>query len=104
MGTSHHEPLYRAGDEGAIYYKNDLNYISAEAWKLYNMPGEEGFDERVNKEIEEFWESGVERNKEYDNICTVGMRGENDSMLPAAYDPPKYDELLNYIINIQKKY
>ena len=103
MGTSHHEPLYRAGKEWASYYKKDLDYTSAEAWNLYNMPGEEGYDEKVNKEIEEFWESGVERNKEYDNICTVGMRGEEDSMLPSADDPPKYAELLNYIINTQKK-
>ena len=103
MGTSHHEPLYRAGKEWSIYYKNDLKYTSAEAWNLYNMPGEQGYDENVNKEIEEFWESGVERNKEFDNICTVGMRGEEDSSLPAADNPPKYAELLNYIINTQKK-
>ena len=103
MGTSHHEPLYRAGKEWSIYYKNDLKYTSAEAWNLYNMPGEQGYDENVNREIEEFWESGVERNKEFDNICTVGMRGEEDSTLPAADNPPKYAELLNYIINTQKK-
>ena len=103
MGTSHHEPLYRAGKEWSYYYKNDLGYTSAQAWNLYNMPGEKGYNEGVNKEIEEFWESGVERNKEFDNICTVGMRGEEDSSLPAADDPPKYAELLNYIINTQKK-
>jgi len=104
MGTSHHEPLYRAGKEWRLYYKKDLKYTSAEAWNLYNIPGEKGYDEKVNQEIEEFWESGVERNKEYDNICTVGMRGEEDSTLPAADNPPKYAELLNYIINTQKKY
>ena len=31
------------------------------------------------------------------------MRGENDSTLPAADNPPKYAELLNYIINKQKE-
>ena len=31
------------------------------------------------------------------------MRGEDDSTLPAANNPPKYAELLNYIINTQKK-
>lgn len=103
MGTSHHEPLYRAGKEWSKYYKNDLNYTSAQAWNLYNIPGEEGYDADVNKEIEEFWELGVERNKEFDNICTVGMRGEEDSMLPSADNPPKYAELLNYIINKQKE-
>ena len=64
MGTSHHEPCYRAGKEWSLYYK---------------------------------------KNKNYDNICTVGMRGENDSTLPAADNPPKYAELLNYIINKQKE-
>jgi len=103
MGTSHHEPLYRAGKEWSKYYKNDLEYTSAQAWNLYNIPGEEGYVADVNKEIEEFWELGVERNKEFDNICTVGMRGEEDSMLPSADNPPKYAELLNYIINKQKE-
>ena len=103
MGTSHHEPCYRAGKEWSLYYKNDLNYNSAQAWNKYNKPGEQGYDARVNQEIEEFWSKGVERNKNYDNICTVGMRGENDSTLPAADNPPKYAELLNYIINKQKE-
>ncbi|ORX53279.1 hypothetical protein BCR36DRAFT_323391 [Piromyces finnis] len=102
MGTSHHEPLYRAGSEWANYYRNDLNYTSAEAWNLYNIPGQEGYHPEVNKEIEEFWTESVIRNKEFENICTVGMRGENDSTLPAADDPPRYADLLNYIINTQK--
>ena len=103
MGTSHHEPCYRAGKEWSLYYKNDLGYNSAQAWNKYNKPGEQGYDARVNQEIEEFWSKGIERNKNYDNICTVGMRGENDSTLPAADNPPKYAELLNYIINKQKE-
>ena len=80
-----------------------MGYNSAQAWNKYNKPGEQGYDARVNQEIEEFWSKGVERNKNYDNICTVGMRGENDSTLPAADNPPKYAELLNYIINKQKE-
>ena len=103
MGTSHHEPCYRAGREWGNYYKKDLPYTSGQAWNLYNKPGEQGYNEKVNKEIEEFWENGVKRNKEFDSICTVGMRGEDDSTLPAANNPPKYAELLNYIINTQKK-
>jgi hypothetical protein len=102
MGTSHHEPLYRAGKEWEYWYRNDLNYTSAEAWNLYNMPTEQGYIPEVNAEIEEFWAGGVARNKEFENICTVGMRGENDSTLPAADDPPKYADLLNYIVNTQK--
>ena len=103
MGTSHHEPCYRAGNEWGGYYKNDLGMTSAQAWNKYNIPGQQGYDARVNKEIEQFWEDGVKRNKDYDNICTVGMRGEADSTLPSANNPSKYAELLNYIINTQKK-
>lgn len=105
MGTSHHEPLYRAGNEwGQEYndYKGALTEGSASAWNKYNIPGESGYDEDVNTAIEKFWADGVERNKDFDNICTVGMRGEADSSLPAADDPPKYAELLNYIISQQK--
>jgi len=102
MGTSHHEPLYRAGKEWGRYYKNDLEYTSGQAWNLYNIPGSEGYVPEVNQEIEEFWTESVIRNKEFDNICTVGMRGEDDSTLPAADDPPRYADLLNYIINTQK--
>lgn len=106
MGTSHHEPLYRAGNEwGGEYgnYKGSLSLSAGDAWNKYNIPDESGYNEKVNTAIEKFWTDGVKRNKEFDNICTVGMRGENDSSLPAANDPPKYAELLNYIINTQKK-
>ncbi|OUM56188.1 glycoside hydrolase family 115 protein, partial [Piromyces sp. E2] len=103
MGTSHHEPLYRAGKEWEYYYRNDLNYTFGEVWNLYNLPGEQGYIPEVNAEIEEFWSDGVARNKDFENICTVGMRGENDSTLPAADDPPRYANLLNHIVNTQKK-
>ncbi len=106
MGTSHHEPLYRAGNEwGQEYnqYKGSLSVGSASAWNSFNIPGETGYDERINTAIEAFWNDGVVRNGQFDNICTVGMRGEADSSLPAANNPPKYAELLNYIINQQKQ-
>lgn len=105
MGTSHHEPLYRAGNEwGQEYgqYKGSLNMGSADAWNKYNIPGEANYNEKINTAIENFWRDGVKRNGEFDNICTVGMRGEADSSLPAADNPPKYAELLNYIITQQK--
>jgi len=102
MGTSHHEPLYRAGKEWGLYYRNDLNYTSGQAWNLYNIPGQPDYHPEVNQEIEEFWTESVARNKDFENICTVGMRGEDDSTLPAADDPPRYADLLNYIITTQK--
>lgn len=106
MGTSHHEPCYRAGAEwGSEYgkYKGSIRDNSAQAWNKYNLPTESGYDEKINTAINKFWEDGIERNKAFENICTVGMRGENDSSLPAADQPEKYADLLNYIINTQKE-
>ena len=74
MGTSHHEPLYRAGNEwGQEYgqYKGSLNMGSADAWNKYNIPGESGYNEKINTAIENFWRDGVKRNGEFDNICTA---------------------------------
>ncbi len=106
MGASHHEPCYRAGNEwGMMYsqYKGSLNLSAADAWNKYNLPDADGYNEKVNTAIEKFWNDGIARNAEFDNICTVGMRGEADSSLPAADDPPRYAELLNHIITKQKE-
>lgn len=68
MGTSHHEPLCRAGAEWQRIYQN---YGDDNTWSFV-----------TNKEaITEFWKDGIIRNKPYENVVTIGMRGENDSML-----------------------
>lgn len=68
MGTSHHEPLCRAGAEWQRIYQN---YGDDNTWSFV-----------TNKEaITEFWKDGIIRNKPYENVITIGMRGENDSML-----------------------
>lgn len=68
MGTSHHEPMCRAGEE----------------WKkTHHLYGEQGlWDYWDNQEaITNFWEDGVVRNKPFANVITLGMRGEQDSAL-----------------------
>ena len=68
MGTSHHEPLCRAGEEWQHIYKK---YGESNAWNFIN-----------NKEaISEFWKDGMLRNKNFENLVTIGMRGEADSKL-----------------------
>ncbi|MCM3633358.1 glycosyl hydrolase 115 family protein [Paenibacillus camelliae] len=68
MGTSHHEPLFRAGEEWQHIYKQ---YSESNDW-----------DFEVNREaITRFWEDGVIRNKHLESIITLGMRGERDSEL-----------------------
>jgi len=60
MGTSHHEPMLRAQQEWKRHGKG--------AWD-YSTNGEE---------LREFWSQGIERNKNYESIITLGMRGDGD--------------------------
>src|SRR6266446_6146575 len=60
MGTSHHEPMLRAQQE----------------WKRH---GKGPWDYSKNAEVlGEFWDQGIERNKKYESIITLGMRGDGD--------------------------
>lgn len=71
MGASHHEPMCRAGVEWQQIYKK---YGDSNEWSFI-----------ANRDaITEFWRDGVKRNKDFENIITVGMRGENDSLLLGA--------------------
>ena len=68
MGASHHEPMCRAGVEWQNQYKA---YGTDSAWSFI-----------TNAEaITKFWEEGILRNKPFENVITIGMRGENDSKL-----------------------
>ncbi|MGG4220481.1 glycosyl hydrolase 115 family protein [Paenibacillus jamilae] len=68
MGTSHHEPMFRAGEE---WRKINQHYGDSGLWDYW-----------ANTEaITKFWEDGVIRNKHLSNIITLGMRGEQDSAL-----------------------
>jgi hypothetical protein len=60
MGTSHHEPMLRAQQE----------------WKRH---GQGPWDYSRNAGfLRGFWDAGVERNKNYESIVTLGMRGDGD--------------------------
>lgn len=62
MGTSHHEPMMRSHKE-------------------YTTRREEvgPWDYSVNKErLDKFFTDGIERNKAFDNLITIGMRGDGD--------------------------
>ncbi|HEY8941005.1 MAG TPA: glycosyl hydrolase 115 family protein [Cellvibrio sp.] len=60
MGTSHHEPMMRADKEWNRHGKGPWEY-SKNPQNLYN-----------------FWVDGVKRNKPYESIYTLGMRGQQD--------------------------
>lgn len=60
IGTSHHEPLTRAHDEWKRYKGGKWNY------------------EQNSEQLREFWESGLQRVADKEQIITVGMRGDGD--------------------------
>ena len=61
MSTSHHEPMMRADKE----------------WNRY---GEGPWEYSKNPEnLYKFWQAGAERNKPYESIYTLGMRGQADT-------------------------
>ncbi|AET60998.1 alpha-glucuronidase Gh115A [Paenibacillus terrae HPL-003] len=69
MGTSHHEPCMRNGEEYGLVRGKDSVY--GNAW-----------DFRANKEgILRFWEDGLKRNGGFENVITLGMRGEQDTTI-----------------------
>ncbi|HEY3862672.1 MAG TPA: glycosyl hydrolase 115 family protein [Verrucomicrobiae bacterium] len=63
MGTSHVEPMMRADKEW-----NRLGY-TARQWNYEKNPAE----------LRAFWKEGLERNKPYENIITIAMRGKIDT-------------------------
>lgn len=60
MGTSHHEPMLRAHKEWAKHGKGPWNF-------------------QKNAEVlKQFWAEGVRRNRAFESLITVGMRGDGD--------------------------
>src|ERR1035441_6943831 len=66
MGTTHHEPMLRAQQE----------------WKRH---GTGPWDYAKNSEVlRRFWEEGVKRNRSYESIISIGMRGDGDMPMAGA--------------------
>jgi hypothetical protein len=81
MGTSHHEPMLRAQQE----------------WKRY---GKGPWDYSTNSDtLRAFWTDGVRRNREFESIITLGMRGDGD--LPMSRESNV--ALLERIVTDQRK-
>jgi hypothetical protein len=60
MGTSHHEPMLRAQQEWKRHGTGPWDYS------------------RNSAALNQFWTEGIERNKNYESIVTLGMRGDGD--------------------------
>ena len=80
IGASHHEPMSRAGVEWqnlqgrSTYNQATVNNTSKSAWNYLTNP----------TNISNFWADGIGRNGSFDNLLTIGMRGENDTALTDA--------------------
>jgi len=81
MGTSHHEPMMRSQKE----YTDRKKEI-----------GEWNF-ETNEKNISQFFYDGLERNKNFDNLITIGMRGEGDVAMGEGDDLKNIKTLQNVV-------
>ena len=86
MGTSHQEPMTRSQQEWDRRY-----YTSIGHWNYNKHP----------ETMESFWREGVRRNKNYENVVTMGLRGANDSEM--AGDIKSNIAMVENIVHKQQK-
>ncbi|WP_082087151.1 glycosyl hydrolase 115 family protein [Teredinibacter purpureus] len=80
MSTSHHEPMMRADKE--------WNRHGVGAWEFSTNP-----DNLAN-----FWQDGATRNRDYESIYTMGMRGQEDEPMSEGENI----ELLESVVKRQR--
>src|SRR5579859_2098234 len=84
MSTSHHEPMLRAQQEWKRHGTGDWNYATN------------------GETLRKFWAEGVRRNKDYESLVTLGMRGDGDK--PMTESEQNADtKLLEQIVADQRK-
>ena len=92
MGYSHHEPCLRASEEWKKVCGPESRYGAA--WNFYT--NEQGL---IN-----YWEDALKRSGKYENMITIGMRGEYDSsMLGPEATVTENVNLLKRIITKQRE-
>lgn len=79
VGTSHHEPMSRSQQE----WKNRAKWDYTKSKSV----------------LDDFWRGGVERNKNTEDIITIGMRGDGDE----AMSEERNTKLLEDIVANQRK-
>ena len=87
MGTSHQEPMRRAQKEWDRRYQESLG-----GWNYAKNPDL----------LETFWQEGIRRNKDYESLITIGLRGANDTEM-APGGPETNMALLENIVGVQRK-
>ena len=87
MGTSHQEAMLRSQQEWDRLPRS----VTGGRWNYATNPGA----------LDKFWRDGLLRNKQYESILTMGLRGENDTAMVEGTD--QAINLLNKIIPAQRK-
>ena len=85
IGTSHHEPMMRAQKE----YTNRKTAVGP--WHYVTNA----------ENLKKFWTEGLERNKSYDNLITVGMRGDGDVAMGKGDDEANIKTLRKVVADQQ---
>ncbi len=86
MGTSHQEPMMRAQMEWDWHLRQQYGN-----WNFATQP----------EVMTKFWRDGVEQRKNFENIYTVGLRGENDTAM--VQGQAESISLLQRIVDVQRK-
>ncbi|MDD2256481.1 MAG: glycosyl hydrolase 115 family protein [Bacteroidales bacterium] len=88
MGTSHHEPMMRAQKEWSNHRKEygngEWNYKTNEAG------------------LKKFWEDGLERNKNYEQVVTMSIRGDGDLPMDDAGSAEENFRLIEKVMADQR--
>ena len=88
MGTSHHEPMMRAQKEWtnhrSKYGNGEWNYKTNEAG------------------LKKFWEDGLERNKNYEQVVTMSIRGDGDLPMDDAGSAEENFRLIEKVMADQR--
>ncbi len=86
MGTSHQEPMTRSQQEWDRRYFKSIGH-----WDYTKHPDI----------MESFWREGVRRNKNYESVVNMGLRGANDSEMSG--DLKSNIAMVESIVNKQQK-
>ena len=81
MGTSHEEPMMRAEKAWTRSGLGPWNYATN------------------NKNIDDFWRAGMVRDRHYEEVVTLGMRGINDTPMSASDNIAQ----LEHIVAVQRQ-
>jgi len=92
MGYSHHEPCLRASEEWDQVRGENSPY--GNEWNFYTN----------EKGLLRYWEDALKRSGRYENVITIGMRGERDSsLLGDEADVAENIALLKNVIRKQRQ-